>query len=455
MTAFHKIRGHTLEEAYRKMRRRYGADAVVVRTATVSEGGILGFFGRKMIEVTASVPKAPGQQERPLTAAERKYRSQPPTMTGTDTIHFYEQLVRDAQHRMTGAAPVAAGSSPRPVGASSAPRAIDPRPREEAAGRGDSPTSFDTRATSPVLPFPKPRAQADPQQESLRREMQEIREMLQVLYSESPGAGLPAEFAPHYRALVERGVARKVAAQLIGAVVRDSDLQLLRDPRVFSERMRVEIRKRVYTTGGIALHGGERRIVALCGATGVGKTTNLAKLAAQYSVKERARVGLISADSYRIAASEQLRVYASIIGVPFHAVSDGDEMRAALDATRACDLVFIDTAGGSQFNLEQINELKTLLLAAQPHETLLVLSAPTQLDDLRNVVSNFKCVHPTSLMFTKLDETRQYGGLFSILAEAELPLAYVSTGQNVPDDIALAKPEIVANLLLERMDNRG
>jgi flagellar biosynthesis protein FlhF len=454
MTAFHKIRGHTLEEAYRKMRRRYGADAIVVRTATVMEGGILGFFGRKMIEVTASVPDAPGQQQRPLTAAERKYRSQPPALTGSDTIHFYEQLVRDAQQRMSGAAP-APPPQQRPVETQAH---VAPRPVAEAGfGRGDGGAAPDARAASPVLPFPKPRpqTQADPQQESLRREMQEIREMLQVLYSESPGAGLPAEFAPHYRALVERGVSRKVAAQLIGAVVRDSDLQLLRDPRVFSERMRVEIRKRVYTTGGLALHGGERRIVALCGATGVGKTTNLAKLAAQFSVKERARVGLISADSYRIAASEQLRVYANIIGVPFHAVNDANEMRAALDATRGCDLVFIDTAGGSQFNLEQINELKTLLLAAQPHETLLVLSAPTQVDDLRNVVSNFKCVHPTSLMFTKLDETRQYGALFSVLVESELPLAYVSTGQNVPDDIALAKPEIVANLLLEKVDHRG
>ncbi|MCC6142629.1 MAG: hypothetical protein IT368_02370, partial [Candidatus Hydrogenedentes bacterium] len=108
MTAFHKVRGHTLEEAYRKMRRRFGADAIVVRTATVSEGGILGFFGRKMIEVTASVPEAPGQQQRPLSAVERKYRDQPPAMTGSDTIHFYEQLVRDAQNRMK------APATPRP-----------------------------------------------------------------------------------------------------------------------------------------------------------------------------------------------------------------------------------------------------------------------------------------------------------------------------------------------------
>jgi flagellar biosynthesis protein FlhF len=279
--------------------------------------------------------------------------------------------------------------------------------------------------------------------------------MMEVLYAESPGAGLPSEFAPHYRALIERGVSRKVAAVLIGAVVKNCDLAIMRDKRVFAERLHTEIRKIVHGTGGLAVQAGECRVVAVCGATGVGKTTNLAKLAAYFSVRERARVALITSDTYRVAAAEQLRVYANIIGIPMKIAHAESDMEEALREYAGYDLVLIDTAGGSQFNLEQINELKGGLRAARPHETILVMSACTPLADMRNIVANFNCCNPTSVLFTKLDETRQYGAMLSVLAESGLPMSYLSTGQNVPDDICLASPAIMANLILEGRIKRG
>jgi flagellar biosynthesis protein FlhF len=282
-----------------------------------------------------------------------------------------------------------------------------------------------------------------------------MRDMLQVMYSENPGAGLPTEFAHHYRHLVNLGVSRRVAAQLVAAVLRTADLDALRTGRLFEERLKLEIRRRVRVTGGIATEAGSCRVVALCGPTGVGKTTTLAKLAARFAIRERARVAAITADTYRIAAPEQLRVYANIVGVPLAVVNDAEEMRRALDQYRQYDLVFVDTAGSSQFNLEQINELKGVLEAARPYETLLALAANTQIADLRNVVSNFKCLNPTSVIFTKVDETRQYGSLLTVLAEAGLPLSYLSTGQNVPGDIRVAASATVANLIMEGRDNRG
>jgi flagellar biosynthesis protein FlhF len=238
-------------------------------------------------------------------------------------------------------------------------------------------------------------------------------------------------------------------------VARNGDLGILADPRVFRERLTLEIRRLAPVTGGIALRPGRRRVVALCGATGVGKTTNIAKLAAHFSVRERARVALLTTDTYRIAAPEQLRVYANIIGVPLVVAEDAEQAREALRGFNDQDLVLVDTAGGSQFNLEQIKELKTTLHALRPDETILVLGANTQLEDLRNVVSNFKCVGPTSLFFTKLDETRQYGGLFSLLMEAGLPLSYLSVGQVVPDDLRVATPQLVANLVMEDHTRHG
>lgn len=275
-----------------------------------------------------------------------------------------------------------------------------------------------------------------------------------MLVAETAGTGPHAEFADQYRMLVEQGVSRKTAASLIARVVKGSDVGTLRDPRVFRERLKFEIRKTVSVTGGITLTPGVRRTVALVGATGVGKTTNLAKLAAEFAVRERVNVALVTSDTYRIAAPEQLRVYANIIGLPMKVVNDAKEMARAMAELRTHDLVLIDTAGGSQFNLEQIQELEEILAPARPDEVLLLLSANTQLHELHNVVDNFRRLNPTSLFFTKLDETRRYGAVLSLYGEVGLPLSYLSVGQNVPNDIELANSGNVANLIVESGENR-
>ncbi|MDX9975927.1 MAG: flagellar biosynthesis protein FlhF, partial [FCB group bacterium] len=395
---FHTFRAPTLDEAYREMRKQLGDDAVVVRTGPVRESGILGFLRRGRVEVIASAPVPKG---RPLSPAERKYGTasapaEAPS-SGENTVAYFEQLVRDAQKRMAGAQP--------------------PPPTPASTGAGGS---QGRAAVAPVLPFKRPQEE---DRDDIRREVAQMREMLQVLMAETPGAGIPPELVPHYRMLLDRGVSRNLAAGLMAYATRGSDLDLLRDPRVFLERLKLEIRKRVNVSGGIALTGGTCRVAAFVGATGVGKTTNLAKLAAYYTVRERARVGLITADTYRVGAPEQLRIYANIIGVPLTVVNDPKEMAVAVRQHRDCDLVLVDTAGGSQFNMKQILELKEMLGAAQPDEVLLVLGANTQLEELRNVVTSFKAVNPGSLFFTKLDETRRFGGLMSLAVEAALPLS--------------------------------
>jgi flagellar biosynthesis protein FlhF len=444
----HRIRSRELGEAYRLMRKRYGPEAVVISTRQVREGGLFGLLGQKKIELTVSAP-AGGREAAPRqkkSAAERRYAAnsrltRKPEMN--ETVEYFEKLVRDAQARMKAPPeeetppPAAHRPPPRPV------RRDAPAPPAGITGAGGR------AETSPVVPFPNQRRDEKQTGESLRREVQEIREMMQVIYAEAgPGAGLPAEFQPHYRALVSRGMARKTAAELLNTVVKGSDLAVMRDPRVFTERLHLELRRNIPVTGGITLHGGCCRVVALCGATGVGKTTNLAKLAAWFSINELARVALLTTDTYRVAASEQLKVYANIIGLPMRVANDGHEVRRVLHEFRDYDLVLIDTAGGSQFNLEQINELKTLLHAAQPHETHLVMSANTGIEDARNVIANFKCLNPAAVLFTKLDETRQYGAMYTMLSEAGLPLSYLSVGQNVPDDIRVATPAMTARLIL-------
>lgn len=420
----HKFKAESFDAAYRQMVEALGKDAIVVNTAEVTEGGILGFLGQRMIELTAQVKPAPRPPlSRPRSLAEKKYQLY--GGIGSDeyineTISHFRQL-----------------ASEKP--------ALKPKgnavPRQETVFPAPAPTQ------APIIPLkPQPGGGSI---EDLQSEIREMREMLKSMMAEGPSAGLPNEFAPHYNRLIEQGVTRTLAAGLVASVLRGSDPAIVRNPRVFLARLQMEIQKRVSVTGGLHLADGHRKVVVIVGATGVGKTTNLAKLAALFSVRERARVALVTTDTYRIAAPEQLRVYANIIGLPMEIVNDAAELKRALVDLRNHDLVLVDTAGGSQFNLAQIEELRGMLEAAQPDEVLLVLGANTQIEDLRTAVANFRTLRPTALMFSKLDETRRYGALFSIVAEAGLPLSYFSTGQNVPDDIELASAGKVARLLIE------
>ncbi|MCX5770146.1 MAG: 50S ribosome-binding GTPase, partial [Candidatus Hydrogenedentes bacterium] len=276
----------------------------------------------------------------------------------------------------------------------------------------------------------------------------EMREMIQVLMAESPGSDLPAEFISWYRLMVESGVCRTLAATLLSSAIAGSDMNIIRNPRVFQERLKVEMQKRLSVTGGIKLTRGQRRVVALVGATGVGKTTNLAKLAAMFAVKERARVALVTTDTYRVAAPEQLRVYANIIGLPMQVTNTPEELARALHMFPDYDLILIDTAGGSQFNSVKIQELRTNLEAVPMDDVTLVLSANTQIEDLRSAVENFGCLKPNSLLFSKLDETRRFGAMFTIAVESRLPVGYFSIGQNVPDDIELASTRTIGRLIV-------
>ncbi|HOE65729.1 MAG TPA: flagellar biosynthesis protein FlhF [Candidatus Hydrogenedentes bacterium] len=466
----HTFQAETLDGAYRQMREKLGQHAVVLRTRQVKQSGFLGWIGRKQVELTAAEPVAPPPGPRRPTPVDRHYASASrigSDQTVRESVTYFKELVSDAQRRMgiaassAPSAPVRSASHPAPphhppvqshVSASSGRRhphagvSGDNAPRASAVGDSTAP------APHPVIPFPKPK---DDSSETLRRELRELRNLVEVLIAEAPGAGLPPEFAPHYRALIDNGVSRPVAASLMGSLVKGTDLSILRDPQKLQDRLRQEVAARIKIANGIARKPGSVRVAALVGPTGVGKTTNVAKLAAVYAVRQRARVALITADTYRVAAPEQLRTYANIIGLPLQVVNTPKDMAGAVRLFRDQDIVLIDTAGGSPYNLKQMQELVELLDAAQPHETFLVLGATTPLEDLRAVVDKFKPIAPTSLLFTKLDETQRYGALFSVLAESGLPASYLSVGQNVPEDLLAAKAEAIAALIVKGGEKRG
>jgi flagellar biosynthesis protein FlhF len=204
----------------------------------------------------------------------------------------------------------------------------------------------------------------------------------------------------------------------------------------------------ITVTGPIRLSGGARRVVALVGPTGVGKTTTLAKLAANYRLREAARVGLVTVDTYRTAAVEQLRTYAEIIDLPMEVVSTPDEMRQAVAKLAALDLVLIDTAGRSPRDVDRIEELRTLLDAASPDETHLVTTVTSTARGMRDALERFAPVRPTSLLLTKLDEAPSLGHAAAPVVDSGLPVSYLTDGQSVPEDIQIAYAESLAVRLL-------
>lgn len=188
-------------------------------------------------------------------------------------------------------------------------------------------------------------------------------------------------------------------------------------------------------------------LVALVGPTGVGKTTTIAKLAAHFVLFERAKVALITIDTYRIAAVEQLKTYAEIINLPVSVVYTPEDYEAAVNNYANYDLILVDTAGRSQKNSGQIQELKGFITKCAPDEIHLVISATTKAKDMEEIAEAFRGVCFNRIIFSKLDETNEMESLFSLAGQINVPVSYLTTGQNVPDDIEVATVERLSRLM--------
>lgn len=184
--------------------------------------------------------------------------------------------------------------------------------------------------------------------------------------------------------------------------------------------------------------------VVLVGPTGVGKTTTIAKLAGKLSLIDKKKVGLITVDTYRIGAVEQLKTYAEIMNIPFKVVITMKEMSEAVKSMEDCDVVLIDTTGRSSKNSMQISELRAFIEKAEPDYISLVISSIIKNRDINIILEGYKELNYNDIIITKLDETSVYGSLYNIQRMSNKPIRFITTGQNVPDDIKNpSKEEIV------------
>ncbi|WP_418790222.1 flagellar biosynthesis protein FlhF [Phosphitispora sp. TUW77] len=382
----------TLQDAMLKVKMDMGKDAVILHTRKFKEGGFLGFFGKSKFEVTAAV--------------EDVNPPQTPVSAGKTAQNIPEKQEKPGLGRMT---------------------AITMEETAETVAAGE---------------------------QDLREEFQEMKDMLNEVINQIDMAqdirSLPKQIQRFHQILTDNDVDDKLTKKMLQTILKqlpreeigNSDLirkslekQLL---RMLKKPRPVSFKKQVL---------GQQSIV-LVGPTGVGKTTTIAKLAATFSIVHKKKVALITADTYRVAAVEQLKTYGEIIGIPVDVVYTPQELQKAIAGHTDKDLVLIDTAGRSHKNSEQMNELRNFLDMAEPSDIFLVLSATTRYKDMMDIVNSYSDIPVTRLVFTKLDETSTYGSILNVVSSTQKHLSYVTVGQNVPDDIEIADPSKIANMIM-------
>ncbi len=264
----------------------------------------------------------------------------------------------------------------------------------------------------------------------------------------APAHDLPEALFDVFTDMIEAEIDEAIVRQWLDRIRADANPRELADAPLVKTRVAELLEDEIKVAGPIIVDADRCRVVALVGPTGVGKTTTIAKLAANYRLREKRRVGLITVDTYRVAAVEQLRTYADIIDLPMEVVATPREMREAVARMSHLDLLLMDTAGRSPRDEVKIQELKSMLAEAEPDDVHLVLSSTAGAKSLIATAERFADVGATALLLTKLDEASSVGHLISLVRACRLPISYLTDGQNVPDDIQVAQCRQLANMLL-------
>jgi len=264
---------------------------------------------------------------------------------------------------------------------------------------------------------------------------------------------IPPEFAEIYRLAAQSGMNREHLDMLMQITLEHMPLKMRENSATVKRYFQTILRKMVPIRRETQLTPGAKKVMMLVGPTGVGKTTSIAKLAARYSflMEKKYKVGLVVLDTYRIGAVEQLMQYARMMKLGIETVVDPPEFSTALESLRYCDYILIDTMGSSPYDKNKIEKIYECLEANNTSyqiDVVLVMPSSIKYEDLKVTYENFSSLGVDTLMFTKLDETRGFGNIFSLAYETKKPISYFSVGQEVPEDLVPASSDFLVECLL-------
>jgi len=431
------FRAPSMHQALVKVKRQIGPHAVIVRTRTFKTGSIFGLGGRIVVEVTA----------RPENNSAPALRRTPPG---------------NRVRRAYAAAGAAADSSTTPVDpAVSAYLTIgkisgNDNRSENFARKNPTTVNRIANLHIPAQPASVQPAPADEISGEIKSQMTDLRQLVESLVREQRhlhAPQMPENLFDVYLELIQSEVADEIARDLIEKTQKQMPADQLSNINLVRRKIAEVMDRMINTAGPIARNlNTTARVVALIGPTGVGKTTTIAKLAANFKLRQNKKVGLITIDTYRIGAVDQLRMYAEILDVPLKVVLTPPELTEAVEMMKDMDVVLIDTAGRSQNDQIKLRELQTFLTAANPHEVHLVLSSTAHHSHMLSAAEKFKALGVDRVIFTKLDEAISFGVVLSVIRKLDASLSYITIGQNVPDDIEVGNGQRLAKLLL-KMEN--
>jgi len=431
-----------LPEALPLIKSELGSDAVILNTKEIYIGGFLGMFRKKKMEVIAAIETNAQQTRQP---------AQPRAAQGAGVARPRPaaQLPSEAASPLIfTASPAAASIHHAPPAAEDKSRLSEPPlPQETQTVQASPPVPASVAAVMDRKLAPPSAAAVAVEQTAVLDEIKQMKELMRKL----AGTQLAQPETAALAALRERLAGQEVAAawieRLIEAVKEHPGY--LEDEgaegvwRIASELLREWMKD--FEAPGISP---DKRIVHVVGPTGVGKTTTIAKLAAEQSLKAKRKVGFITSDTYRIAAVDQLRTYANILNVPLEVVFSPLELARAFKALDDRDMIFMDTAGRNFRNELFVSEVNSLLSQSANSDTYLVLSLTAKTKDMEAVASRFLQYGIDKLIFTKFDETDTLGAILNLAMEHRLRTAYMTYGQNVPDDIEPFQSDLYVKQLL-------
>lgn len=422
-----KFQGKTKEEAIQKAKAEFGENAVIMNVKEIKPKGLFGIFSSSTYEVTAAIEEKESFSNNMSALTMNAKTFENISLAADEEITIPKPMRTPAREEGVKPAVLKSKSFPDVSETSISDDEVDERERVY-----NSEKQFKERLDN-LSELLEQKLSSSSQEDTIQNTTSEEMNFVRMIYS----------------TLLKNDVHEKYVNQILDEVekyVRPGNNVDLILPNIYQ--------KLVLKFGQpktIELSGKKPNVVFFIGPTGVGKTTTIAKIASKYKVEYNRKVAFITADTYRIAATEQLRVYANILDAPMSIVYSVDEINETIEKYIDYDLIFVDTAGFSHKNEQQRNDMKKLLDGVNDEfrkEVYLVLSATTKYNDLMDIVDIYNEISEYKLIFTKLDETSSYGNLLNIKLYANADLSYVTNGQNVPDDIEVFDTQKIVKQLL-------
>jgi flagellar biosynthesis protein FlhF len=438
-----KIKSGTYNEAMMKLRMDYGEDAIPVSHRYIKEGGILNskLFAKNLVELTAAIP----ERNNNLKSKSSKKSLVDYTIGDSDAI---KESLRNAQKEQNQNKSIL-NTDIRRETTQPAPNTIQDK-NFGSVNLMDSNSNNKSKADIAVYS-----REGNPDFRKFEKEFEEIKTTLKLLIGESNvkrntilKTNEDDEFVkPFINILKENDFDYDERNFLIDEIKKTVSPEDMKDRYKIEKSLKDLLKSKILTYGPIK-KGVKKKVIMFIGPTGVGKTTTMAKLGAIYALREDYKVAFITIDTYRIAATEQLKKYAGIMKIPIHVVNDQKAFKDVINNEKS-EIILVDTSGRSHKNELKISEIKSYADTVEfDIEKILCVSANTKKNDLRDIFKAFGKINFNSVIITKVDESSYIGSVINVADKFKKPISYYTNGQEVPNDIYVAEPNKIVDMMI-------